>query len=474
LEKIELILTNCVQEIRSGRSTLSECLNRYPDVRGELDPLLKMALNIREPRLYNLDISYKQAAKARLLRQIRIAKQKNSKPFKDSFSFGLPPQLVWARIAVSVLVVVIVISMLASGTVYAAQGSLPGDLLYKVKTGTEDVRMLLATDSSARVELNLKFAHTRLLELSKLANSSNEKAALAVSGYKGNLETAWQEIRKVTDISAQSNVLGLALEAMQSQIALCDNIIDDNPAYLEPVREASNLSINQQVELLKMLAQHDILQAAQINLHAMQDRLQHAQAKASRDQYQMMQELLIQYEKFSQLGEQILQSARSTSNHDTEIEELNLQALSSYLDTLDSMSQQVPQEYQNKIVDCQQITLQFQKQIRQGYQYQGSPGSSLEESNSGNSDSPATEQDSQGAPQNQDGTGSAGSEAPDTGTAPTPGPGGSTGGEAPDTGTAPTPGPGGSTGGESPGKGTGPTPGPGENTPDSGGNRRTR
>ena len=455
--KIELILTNCIQEIRSGRSTLSECLNRYPDVRGELGPLLKMALNIREPRPYNLDISYKQVAKAQLLRQIRSAKRKNSRSFKDSFSFGLPPQLVWARIAVSVLVAVIVISMLASGTVYAAQSSLPGDLLYKVKTGTEDVRMLLATDSSARVELNLKFAHTRISELSKLADSSNEKAELAVSGYKGNLETAWQEIRKVTDTSAQAKVLGLALEAMQSQIAFCDDIIDNNPAYLEPVKEASNSSINQQVELLKMLAQHDILQAAQINLNAMEDRLQRAQAKASRNQYQTMQELLIQYQQFSQLGEQILQSARSTSNHDTEIEELNLQALSSYLDTLDSISQQVPQEYQNKIAACQQITSQFQKQVLQGYQYQGSPGSSLEEPNSGNSDSPATGQDSQGAPQNQDGTGSTGNEAPGTGTAPTPGSGGSTGNEAPGTGT-----------------GTGTTPGPGENTPDSGGNRRTR
>jgi hypothetical protein len=106
LEKIETILTNCIREIKSGKATLSECLDRYASIRRELEPLLKIALYIQEPPSFKMDTSYKQAAKARLLQQIRFSKQKKTRPFTDIFSFGLPPQFVWARVAVSVLVVI--------------------------------------------------------------------------------------------------------------------------------------------------------------------------------------------------------------------------------------------------------------------------------------------------------------------------------------------------------------------------------
>ena len=74
-KNIETILTNCIEEIKSGKATLAQCLDHYPSRRQELEPLLKMALIIKEPPTFNLDSSYKQSAKARLLQQIRTAKQ---------------------------------------------------------------------------------------------------------------------------------------------------------------------------------------------------------------------------------------------------------------------------------------------------------------------------------------------------------------------------------------------------------------
>ena len=47
LEKIEKILTDCIQDIRSGKSTLAECLDRYDSRRNELKPLIRIALNIQ-------------------------------------------------------------------------------------------------------------------------------------------------------------------------------------------------------------------------------------------------------------------------------------------------------------------------------------------------------------------------------------------------------------------------------------------
>jgi len=367
----ENILTNCIREIKSGKATLSECLDRYPSKRRELEPLLKIALNIYEPPAMQLDESYKQAAKARLLQQIRTAKQKQSRSLTDIFSFGISPRLVWARAAMSVLVIIILLSMSAGGTAYAAQGSLPGDILYPVKLGTEDARLLVAGGNSAKAELNLNFAQIRLVEMSKLVNKDEERVQLAIKGYQENLEAALVQIRMISDASALYHMFAWALEDMQKQMTFCDNVIDGNPAYFGRVNEATSLAINQQVELLKMLAQQDILQATQANLNMMQNRLQRAQVKASGNQYQMMEEALLQYQVFSRLGGRILQSSQVLQNHSAEIEALSLQATTTYLDTLNALSQHVPQEYQSIIETSRQATMQFQSQAGYGFQKHG-------------------------------------------------------------------------------------------------------
>lgn len=416
MENIETIVTNCIREIKSGKATLAECLNRYPSRSQELEALLEVALNIQEPPAFELDSSYKQAAKARLLQQIKDAKQEKSWSLSDIFSFGLPPQLAWARITVSVVVVLIVISMLAGGIAYAAQDSLPGDSLYPVKIRTEDIRLMTARNSADKAELNLKFAQTRLVEMSKLANSNEEKTELAVNGYRDNLDAAMAQIRRISDASTLSNSLAGALEDIQNQIIFCDNAMDASPAYLGPLRGANTLSTNEQVELLKMLSQQNILQSAQINLNAMQNRLQRAQTLANDNRYETMQGVLLQYQQLAQLGQQILQSAETANNHSFEIEELSLQALSSCLDILDGISQQLPQEHQNSIELCRQLTLQFEAEARHSYQKQGNPDSSPEEPHSENSGSSTTGQSSQTAPQYEGDNGNADTEAPSSGT----------------------------------------------------------
>jgi len=426
LEKIEIILTQCIKDIKSGRATLAECLNRYPSRRQELEPLLKVALNIQEPPVIELESSYKQAAKARLLQQIRTAKPEKSRSLTDIFSFGLPQRFVWARVAVFVVVALIVLSMLGGGTVYASQNSLPGELLYPVKTGIEDVRLFFAGSSAAKAELNLQFAQTRLEEMSRLAVSNEERTQMAVNGYRSNLDAAREQIRNIASTSTRYTLLNRALEDMQNQMGFCDSVIDVNPAYLEPVREASALCISEQVQLLTMLAQQNNVEAAQINLAAMQNRLQRAQAKAEGGNYQTMEEVLLQYREFNRLGEQLLQTAQATNNHNTEIEELSLAALSGYLNTINSISQQVPPEYRNSVEACRQATLQFQTQARHRYQNQGDAGTGIDGPLSGNGDGSTAGQGGQTNPQAPGGTGNTGNETPNSTMSPSQGTGGYT------------------------------------------------
>lgn len=407
MEKIETILAICLQEMKSGRATMADCLNRYPDRHAELESLLSIALNIQQPQPLWLDSSYKQFAKARLLQKIRTAEKVKAKSFSGN---SVPLQLNWARVAVSVLMAVILLSMLAGGTVYAAQDSLPGEVLYSVKRVSEDARLLIARDSVAKVDLSMEFAQIRLEEMSRLVNESQEKTQLALSGYQGNLAVAGKHTQSIADISARSAILSQALEDLQSQLAFCDKVIDTNGKYLGPIKEAAAMSINQQLEFLTLLAQDNSLQATQINIRALQGRLQRALFQVNSQKYQSMQETLLQYKQFSQLGLQIQQMAKSTGKHSAEVEGLNSQALSGWLDVLDSISRQSPSEYQSSIEASRQTTLQYQIQEQQRQPNQVNGGSEIKtypsEDKGANS---AGEQNNQPASQTEDkGTGSSG------------------------------------------------------------------
>ncbi|MFC1947905.1 DUF5667 domain-containing protein [Chloroflexota bacterium] len=416
MEKIENILTDCIRDIKSGKVTLAECLDHYDSRREELEPLIKMALNIQEPPGFNLDSSYKQAAKAQLLHQIRGTKQKKLKSFTDILSFGIPYQLRWARVAVSVLAVIIMMSILAGGTAYAAQSSLPGDFLYAVKVRTEDTRLLIAAGDSAKAELSLKFAQMRLDEMNELMKTGSEKVELAIDGYKRNLDSAVQHIRRIRNSSDQTNLLIQSTENMQYQLVFCDSVTDNNPAFSEQVNKAGNLAVDQQVQVLEILSQLNIQKASQINFDAMENRIQRAQVKANGNQYQTMEEALLQYQQFNQLGEHILHTAQASNNHNTEIETLSIQALSGYLDILDSISQKVPQQYQKSIETCKQMTMQFQTQARYSYQGQNTPDDGPD-SGSNKPDGSADKPDG-GAGEPGSGTGEPGSGAGEPGADP--------------------------------------------------------
>lgn len=407
MDKIETILAVCIQEIKSGRATVADCLNRYPDRQEELKSLLGIALNIQQPPPLWLDSGYKQFAKARLLQEISTAEKVKSRSYAGS---SVPLQLNWARIAVSVLIAVILLSMLAGGTVYAAQDSLPGDLLYTVKRVSEDARLLMDRDGDVKVDLNMEFARTRLEEMSRLVNESQEKTQLALNGYQNNLAAAGTHMHGIANLSTRSTTLSQALEDLQGQLAFCDKVIDTNAKYLGPVREAAATSIDQQLEFLMLLAENNSWQAAQINIRAIQGRLQQALSQVNSQKYQLMQETLLQYRQFSQLGLQIQQIAKSTGKQSAEIEDLNSRALSGWLNILDSISRQSPSEYQGSIEASRQATLQYQIQEQQRHPKQVNGSSEIESPTSEDKGSSSTgQQNNQPASQTQDkGTGSSG------------------------------------------------------------------
>lgn len=50
LKRFENIFVKHIEDIEAGRSSIEDCLDRYPSVREQLEPLLRTNLEIRKRR----------------------------------------------------------------------------------------------------------------------------------------------------------------------------------------------------------------------------------------------------------------------------------------------------------------------------------------------------------------------------------------------------------------------------------------
>ncbi len=128
-------------------------------------------------------------------------------------------RLAWAAIAV-----VAALLLTTTGTVLAAGDSLPGDLLYPVKRGSEAVQLALTWRPEARSELLLSFAERRLQEVTAvcsqvdcpedllydLAGQTEEAAAEIERLPPGKQAGLWEKMTLLTE--RQQEVLTTVME----------------------------------------------------------------------------------------------------------------------------------------------------------------------------------------------------------------------------------------------------------------------
>jgi DNA-binding response OmpR family regulator len=88
----------------------------------------------------------------------------------------------------------IILALAAAGGVFVVAGqALPGESLYPVKTGVEQVRLLLNRDHVGEAQLHLQFASTRLDEAEMLLNQEKYEAVpTALVEFEGQVEDASQ------------------------------------------------------------------------------------------------------------------------------------------------------------------------------------------------------------------------------------------------------------------------------------------
>lgn len=220
LSPVALALDECLEQIREGRSSLEQCLTRYPALRSNLEPLLRIAVSISAP-IVAADPAQKLAARARFVEALYAEPKARSIAARlrellspaTPLRFGLPGTISLA----------LALTLVAStGAVYASEQAIPGEPLHGVKLALEQVRVAAARDDESRIGLYLEIAARRLAEVERAIDAGNPEAVQAAAErYVQRIEAAEERLAKLPRAEGQRALERLEknLERQRSMLA---------------------------------------------------------------------------------------------------------------------------------------------------------------------------------------------------------------------------------------------------------------
>jgi hypothetical protein len=151
-------LETCLQAMEKGE-TLDAVLSRYPDLAGELRPLLELAQRARTPGGSELPVGAISRGRVRVLSAAADLRAARSPRFFPGRSW---------RTALITLVIVLALVLGGNGLLVASAQSLPGDPLYVFKRSIEQTQLFLLFDSAQRQALQVSFSQRRVDETKSL------------------------------------------------------------------------------------------------------------------------------------------------------------------------------------------------------------------------------------------------------------------------------------------------------------------
>jgi hypothetical protein len=199
-KRIEEIFEECLERVFSGES-IEQCISQYPEQAAELRGLLETAVAARKATIVEPRPEFRERARLQLQAALRERTSTPAKILKPSWNF----QPKWAVALIAFLLVV----MGGSGTVLAANNSMPGQPLYVVKQGAEQVKLAMTTSPTAKAELYTGLAERRVNEIVYLANNGEsirlEQATRELDSYLTKISELSGGISEQTTLIARND-----------------------------------------------------------------------------------------------------------------------------------------------------------------------------------------------------------------------------------------------------------------------------
>lgn len=159
-------LENCIQQIENG-ADVESALKQYPELANELRPILKTAVKAQQIHTAEPSAEVFQRGRAKVMQH---ATQLQRSPVVKRKS----TMQMFSRLAIS-FALVFAFLLTGTGLLSASASTLPGDRLYPVKRGWENVRLFLIFDQEAHQLLKNEFEHERLHEVNELISQGKNE-----------------------------------------------------------------------------------------------------------------------------------------------------------------------------------------------------------------------------------------------------------------------------------------------------------
>ncbi len=218
------LLAECADLLQAG-VPVDACLERHPEHASALKPLLGALVQVRQLRpvparpAEAVARSRAQfvAAAQRAALPARAPQAARSKTWREQVAVwwsGLWANLSWpsrrmpAGLLASLLLL-IVSGLLITGVITTSAKALPGDFLYPVKLGAEDVALLLNRDPGARDQLRQEFADRRVAEAKAVVKLGRPVSDMTLAGIIEAIDgNTWTVSGLVIHLTADTRIDG--------------------------------------------------------------------------------------------------------------------------------------------------------------------------------------------------------------------------------------------------------------------------
>jgi hypothetical protein len=150
-------------------------------------------------------------------------------------------------------VALVIVFVLAGGTVFASRNSLPGNLLYPIKMASERVESFTAVGPKAQAEVYVSHAVSRLQEVEQIVTSSGQLNNATRQEIQNKFEAQAQEA--INNINQLKNA-GDTSEASKIQSGLESSFFNHKNKITNFLRDTS-IKTNTKEELANMISNID-------------------------------------------------------------------------------------------------------------------------------------------------------------------------------------------------------------------------
>ena len=212
----------------------------------EINPKLKKELqHLQEVPERGLQASH--AGRENFLTQVRTLKPR---PVQANKPVQKGRRRSWALRMASVIAVLALALGSIGGTVYAAQVSGPNDLLYSVKTLSEDIQVGLESDPQDRLDLYTQFASRRLTEIQAQLDAGEDVSEKALALLEKHTQKMLEEAAKMGE-QGLGNALSQIEQNLQKQNQMMEEMGKQHPQSNPPGLLTAQEKIRERLELVE-------------------------------------------------------------------------------------------------------------------------------------------------------------------------------------------------------------------------------